>query len=275
MAYLQSHQELKQHPKTKRMARMLGVSVPAAIGHLHCLWWWALDYAQDGDLFGYSNEDIAEAALWDGEPTAFVTALLGCGVGNSAGFLEARDGARGFIIHDWWDYAGKLIERRKADAERKRTSRQQTDMPDESTPLYMDAPQDVPQTSTGQRADGARRVEKSRVDKSNDHAQNDDALFDTFWESYPRKVGKQAARQAWDRCLKHGYEPQQLITAAANYAQATSDANTEAQYILHGSTFLGPQRRWEDFRTYISTAEPPIDYEADRARFVASLESAL
>ena len=46
-------------PKVKRLVRALGVNRHAAIGLLHCLWWWALDYAGDGDLSAFSAEDVA------------------------------------------------------------------------------------------------------------------------------------------------------------------------------------------------------------------------
>ena len=55
MAWIESHQELANHPKTKRFKRALGISTPQAIGHLHLLWWWALDYAQDGSLAAFSR----------------------------------------------------------------------------------------------------------------------------------------------------------------------------------------------------------------------------
>jgi hypothetical protein len=61
MAWLESHQDLRDHPKTARLRRRLGVSLPAAIGHLHLLWWWALTYADDGDLSGYDPDVIADA----------------------------------------------------------------------------------------------------------------------------------------------------------------------------------------------------------------------
>jgi hypothetical protein len=50
MLYTPSHAELAQHPKTRKLARLLGVSIPTALGHLHLLWHFALKYAQDGDL---------------------------------------------------------------------------------------------------------------------------------------------------------------------------------------------------------------------------------
>ena len=45
MAWIESHQELWRHPKTKKLARLLGVSVPTVVGHLHGIWYWALDFS--------------------------------------------------------------------------------------------------------------------------------------------------------------------------------------------------------------------------------------
>lgn len=124
MAWIESHQEIAHHPKTKRLAKRLGVSIPTAIGHLHLLWWWALDYAQDGNLTDYSEVEIAEAAGWEGDPSEFVDGLLHCGVNGSFGFLEPDDRAA-LHIHDWQDYAGRLVQRRQAAIERTRMWRVQ------------------------------------------------------------------------------------------------------------------------------------------------------
>jgi len=116
MSWIESHQELRNHPKTKRLARQLGISLPQAIGHLHCLWWWALDYAVTGDLSPYDSEDIADAAMWEGDPQEFIEALLTCGPGGRPGFLERGPDGR-LRLHDWHDYAGRLINTRQASAE--------------------------------------------------------------------------------------------------------------------------------------------------------------
>lgn len=121
MAWIESHLDLVGHPKTKKAARALDIGIPQLIGHLHCLWYWAASYAQDGDLSGYDEYDISDAALWEGDPAVFVQALLSAGREGQAGFLECNDGD--LSIHDWWEYAGRLIERRKQDADRKRTER--------------------------------------------------------------------------------------------------------------------------------------------------------
>lgn len=113
MAWIESHQQLLRHPKTARLARLLSISLPTAIGHLHCFWWWAMDYAQDGSLAAHDEIDIATAAMWDGDEREFFDAMV------RAGFIDLEPPQ----IHDWPEYAGRLIERRKADAERKRAGR--------------------------------------------------------------------------------------------------------------------------------------------------------
>lgn len=145
MAWVESHQSLGQHPKTRKLARILNVPIPQAIGHLHMLWWWALDYAQDGDLSRYEDADIADAVLWEGSPALLMASLL------DARFLDQPDGKP--RIHDWDQYGGKLIARRKADAARKPRSGD---------------PEDIHRNSGGSPVDIQRdpRVEESRGDKS-------------------------------------------------------------------------------------------------------------
>ncbi|MDQ7095965.1 DnaD domain protein [Desulfosporosinus sp. PR] len=151
MAWIQSNEELATHPKTKRAARALGVSLPTLTGHLHFLWWWCLKYAQDGNLSQFDSQDIADAASWEGDPNQFVTALVECGPGGSFGFLEkSADGS--LSVHDWLDYAGRLVEKREANAERMRKSRSQKARA-----------KNVRNTSD---ARTGARVEKSRVDES-------------------------------------------------------------------------------------------------------------
>jgi len=111
VAWIESHQELERHPKTKRLARLLDIPLPHAIGILHCLWWWAMDYAQDGDLSRFDPDDIADACHWPGE-TELLRALI------EAGFVDED-----LYIHDWHEYAGRLIEKREQNKERKRKSR--------------------------------------------------------------------------------------------------------------------------------------------------------
>lgn len=123
MAWIEAHQGLAQHPKTKRMARMLGISTAEAIGHLFMLWWWAMDYAQDGDLSKYDEFDIADAAQWTGDAKTFLDAVKNCGPGDSSGFIDERDG--GLFLHDWNVYAGRLFNMREQNRERQARHKEQ------------------------------------------------------------------------------------------------------------------------------------------------------
>ena len=115
MAWIESHQELRNHPKTKRLARELRISPAAATGHLHFLWWWAIDYAPDGDLTEFDDWEIADAAGYEcDEPAQFKDALI------FSGFLDNTEQGT-LIIHDWNDYAGKSLKQREQ--ARKRTQR--------------------------------------------------------------------------------------------------------------------------------------------------------
>lgn len=115
MAWIESHQALGHHPKTLLLADALGCSLPTAIGHLQFLWWWALDYAQDGWLKPGSQRTIARACEWRGQPDRFFHGLV------SSGFVDVE--AEGGRIHDWQDYAGKLLDKREDNRARMRARR--------------------------------------------------------------------------------------------------------------------------------------------------------
>lgn len=119
MAWVESHQEIGSHPKTKRAARLAGVSIPTMVGHLHLIWHYALDFAQEGDVTHLEPWQIEDAAMWEGDEGRLHSALV------DSGYIDSSDdGVRS--LHDWHDYAGKLIERRRIDADRKRGKSTQT-----------------------------------------------------------------------------------------------------------------------------------------------------
>lgn len=122
MAWIESHQTLWDNVKTRKATRALDITDVELVGHLHSLWHWAIDHAEDGDLSKFDVDDIAIAARWDGDAHEFVEALVGCGPGDDPGFLEPggpigdpTEGRVGeLVIHDWWEHAGRLIAQRRA-----------------------------------------------------------------------------------------------------------------------------------------------------------------
>jgi len=112
--WIKSEQAIASHPKTLMLANRLGISIPQTIGHLHLLWWWALDYCADGYITRY-RDYIPMAAQWEGDGETFTKALI------EFGWVDEIDDE--LIIHDWMDYTGKLETVRQKDRERKRKAR--------------------------------------------------------------------------------------------------------------------------------------------------------
>ena len=120
MAWIESHQSLRNHPKTLKVCGILQIDRHKFLGHLHCLWWWALDIADtDGVLpAGCTATMIGEAAeVSRSRAGAFVAAL------SESGFMEQRAADDRWVLHDWYDYAGKLNARRERNRDAMRAAR--------------------------------------------------------------------------------------------------------------------------------------------------------
>lgn len=102
MAWIESHQTLRDHPKLSDLAFSLEVPKAQAIGHLQMLWWWCINYAEDGDISRYSPAQIASACDWNGPPEDLVSKL------TASGFVDSAP----LRIHDWLDFCGDLIKKR-------------------------------------------------------------------------------------------------------------------------------------------------------------------
>ena len=129
MAWIESHQTLGGHLKLRRLARALNIHRAQAIGHLHYLWWWALDGAPDGDLSALTNRELAEIAEWTGDADPFVAAL------RESGWLDP-DGS----IHDWQDYAGRIVALREGNRNRQRRRRKAPTQTADQAPVTRDKP---------------------------------------------------------------------------------------------------------------------------------------
>ena len=117
MAWIELHQELVQHKKMDRLLRQTGLSRDTALGRLCILWLWALSNRPDGDLGELDGRRLGQILeLTPRKAGAFLEAL------EQSGFLD-RQGER-LRIHDWEDYAGRLLELKRRDRERKRLARE-------------------------------------------------------------------------------------------------------------------------------------------------------
>ena len=97
MPWIEYHSTLKNHPKVRAICVELGIKKTEALGILGCLWTWALDYAEDGDLSKYPPEIVEEGCEWEGEKGRLFESLKGK-------FID-----QDLKIHDWLDFAGKYL----------------------------------------------------------------------------------------------------------------------------------------------------------------------
>jgi len=133
MAWIESHQDLGTHRKTMRLCTLLKIDDLRAVGLLHFLWWWALDNVPDGNLTGLTDKELALACHWKGKPEALINSLC------QAGWIDRGNGT--VKLHNWQDYAGKLVTKRLANQRYQREHRERERL------LSDDCQQDVRLTS--------------------------------------------------------------------------------------------------------------------------------
>jgi len=68
-----------------------------------------------------------------------------------------------------------------------------------------------------------------------------ESRFDVFWESYPKKIGKPAAKRAWRAIIGIESHSGEVLAGLSRWIAHW----TERQFIPYPATFLN-QRRWED-----------------------------
>jgi hypothetical protein len=69
--------------------------------------------------------------------------------------------------------------------------------------------------------------------------------FKKFWQLYPRKLNKKGTYKKWKAQGKKGATVKEIMKATENYVKITE--GKESQFVLHPSTFLGPDDRWQDY----------------------------
>ena len=206
MAWIESHQTLREHPKLYQLSESLGVSKAQTIGHLHLLWWWCVDYSPEG-MLRVNDLQIARAAEWSGEPKLFVESLV------AARFLDRRDGV--LTIHDWMEFCGSLIHKRLERKAERRTigaERSPTNQPN--------------------------RTQPNRTQPTNPERVK---WFEEAWGKYPSKDGKKHAQRHYLASVSSEEHRQQLLGAMQNYLRC---GRVAGGYVKNGSTWFNEWQDW-------------------------------
>lgn len=243
MAWLQVHQTLKDHRKLFDAADELEIQPVHMMGLLISFWMWALDNAPTGDLDGITPRMIARAAQWDGPAEKLSTALI------RAGWLDEDGDSGKLMIHDWYEYTGKLIDQRQAEKERSQRRRA-------AAVASANGNTDDQQTTAGQPPDGRKkaggRVDQSRPDQTREgkgppppSAEGETAgksaievRFAEFWSAYPKKVAKQYALKAWKRLKPDADLHDKIMRAVEAQKRSEQWRRDNGRYIPNPTTWL-------------------------------------
>jgi hypothetical protein len=117
LPWIQLAADWKGHKKAVRLRVFLADEW--AWAYVVSLWMWTAQHQGDGKIEGAGAvEVIADAAGWKGDSKHFVDCLV-----RAELIDETSDG---FYVHDWHDYAGAHIAKRKKEQKRLRTYRERT-----------------------------------------------------------------------------------------------------------------------------------------------------
>lgn len=83
--------------------------------------------------------------------------------------------------------------------------------------------------------------------------------FESFWRAYPRKKGKQKAREAWENAISWGNDPELLIKKASEYATEVRLKKTEEGYIKRPQGRLNEWRFDDEYFIWKTNEKPDLD----------------
>lgn len=87
--------------------------------------------------------------------------------------------------------------------------------------------------------------------------------FEVFWKAYPRKVGKFAARKAFDKAMKYGVTLERLLEGVEAYIK---NKPSYADF-CHASTWLMQGRWMDEWGAHEpSCSEPVVDWAEECRR---------
>jgi len=238
MSWIESHQSLTNHPKLLKLSSLTGYDLDKCIAKLHRLWWWALDYAEDGDLRRFTPEEIGLGIQISDANDAkrFYAGLIG------SDFIDEKT----LYIHDWLDYAGrylkskyhtnnpakyeKILKKHSGKPKGKPVGKTKGELPTYlKLPNQPNLPKDTPQAVKDPLARGADAKQ----------------LFDQFWAAYPKHKARAEAEKAFLKIHPDGQLLARMLSSIERAKTADDWKKQNGRYVPHAATWLNG-KRWED-----------------------------
>jgi len=238
MAWIKSDQSLANHPKLILLARELEISKVEALGYLHLLWYWVLEYADDGEL--KYLDLIPDACEWKGDPQVFLDALIKFSFIDTT--YDPENNYTEYHVHDWLDYSGALYEKRLYNRLKKQESRDKMQEKQEKIDNLTSFDNDLTSFDNDlTKIDGQdlekSRVEKSRVEESrvedsglatqDDNSSKRDLIFETLaevcgydWKNVMTKDERGRLNKAVKQLKDINATPEDIQLRAKNFVMA-------------------------------------------------------
>jgi hypothetical protein len=129
------------HRRTRRLAAILRVAPPYALGLMEALWHVTAEHAPAGDVGRMSDQDLADELYWDGDAAELVGAYV------KAGVLERHQSHR-LVVHGWSEHADNAVRHKLKRAGRVFWDGEPPFRRRQSEPDDGDAPTEHDQTAT-------------------------------------------------------------------------------------------------------------------------------
>lgn len=223
---------------------------------------WASKYTTDGRIAADELTMVTEIDDRD-DPQAYLQAaaeLVDRNVWHTARHdcPTCPTSKDGWVIHDYLGMnpsAVQVKQQREQAAERQRKSRERRHAGDDENARvsHTDVTPSVTRVSQRPTPTPTPNKKKTPSPRGGDGAP---AGFAEFWLAYPRKAGKAAAVKAYERALKNGTAPEQILTGAQAYAADGVRQRAEPQYTKHPATWLNAGC-WDDEPLPMGTSERP------------------
>lgn len=197
------------HRKTRRLAKILGIPVPCALGLMEALWHVTAEQQPDGAIGRMSNQDIADEMFWEEDADQLIGAFV------ESGLIDESQEHR-LVIHDWTRHADQATKRKVARHGGKLVSQEQdvtshrlaANSPPEPESRVQSQSPGSPQPPKGESPTRFRKPTQEEVKayaETRGYPPSEALAFWDFYESKGWKVGRnpmkdwQAAWRNWER----------------------------------------------------------------------------
>lgn len=204
-------------PEVWDIATSLGIDPDAVVGKLLRVWTWFDDHSEEG------NAPIVTKALLDRKVgvTGFVTAMI------QAGWMQETDGTLSlpnFDRHNGQTAKNRVLTAKRVAAHKKGNA-------------DGNAKGNAAIVTTA-----LPKEEKNREEKNTDTNVSVSSDFESWWNHYPKKVGKDAAAKAYAKAVK-SIAPAELLNASL--PRLAQLAKRETRFIPNPATWLN-SGGWKD-----------------------------